>query len=95
LTRDPEKVGGLIHNLLRRLGYAGRLEKQSAVTLWPGVVGPKIAEETTALRIDDDTLVVKVTRAAWRQQLTFMKPDLLAKLESAVGKECIKDIRFI
>lgn len=94
-SRGPEKVGGLIQGLMKKLGITARLEKQSAVTMWAEVVGPKIAEETKALKIDGDTLVVKVSRAAWRQQLTFMKPDLLSKLESAVGKGCISDIRFI
>jgi predicted nucleic acid-binding Zn ribbon protein len=95
MAGEPEKIGGLISNLLSRLGFASRLEKQNAVTMWPNIVGPKIAEETKALRIDGETLVVKVARAAWRQQLTFMKEELLAKLESAVGKGSIKDIRFI
>jgi predicted nucleic acid-binding Zn ribbon protein len=103
-SQGPEKVGGLIQGLMQRLGFAARLEKESAVTMWAEVVGPKIAEETKALKIDGDTLVVKVSRAAWRQQLTFMKPDLLAKLDatlrlrsgsSATEEGCIKDIRFI
>jgi predicted nucleic acid-binding Zn ribbon protein len=80
---------------MQRLGITARLEKQSAVTAWAEVVGPKIAEETKALSIDGDVLVVKVNRAAWRQQLTFMKPDLLAKLESVIGKGRISDIKFI
>jgi len=91
----PEKVGGLIAGLMQRLGLSARLEKQSAVTMWAELIGPKLAEETKALRIDGDTLIVKVERAAWRQQLTFMKPDLVAKLESALGKGCVKDIKFI
>ena len=94
-SRGPIKIGGLIQSLLQRFGYAARLEKQSAVTLWPQIAGPKLAEETTALKIDGDTLVVKVERAAWRQQLTYMKPELLEKLKSTTGKECIRDIKFI
>jgi predicted nucleic acid-binding Zn ribbon protein len=94
-SRRPEQIGGLIQNLLSRLGFVARLEKQAAVTLWPQIVGPKIAEETTALRIDGETLVVKVSRAAWRQQLSFMKPDLLSKMQSEIGQGCITDIRFI
>ena len=91
---EPEKVGGLVGDLLQRLGLAERLSRQSAVTVWPEIAGPKIAEESVAVRIDGDTLVVKVHKAAWRQQLTFLKSELLAKLESKIGKG-VTDIRFI
>jgi len=94
LAFEPEKVGGLISGFLGRLGLAERLSRQSAVTAWAEIAGPKIAEETEAVRIDGETLVVKVHKAAWRQQLTFLKTELLAKLESKVGKG-VTDIRFI
>ena len=91
---EPEKVGGLIGGYLERLGLAERLSLQSAVVVWAEIAGPRIAEESEAVRIDGDTLIVKVYKAAWRQQLTFLKAELLAKLESKIGKG-VKDIRFI
>jgi predicted nucleic acid-binding Zn ribbon protein len=95
LAIEPEKIGSLIAGYLNGLGFAARLGKQEAVLHWGDLVGPRIAEETQALRIDGDTLVVKVNHAAWRQQLSFLKTELLAKLDLKLGKGCIKDIRFI
>lgn len=94
-TNDPEKIGGLILQALDKMGYAGRIHKQSAVTGWSEIVGEAISRETTALKIDGDTLVVKVHKAAWRQQLIFMKDELLTKIRSRLGEESIEDIRFI
>ena len=94
LVYEPEKVGGLINGYLDKLGLAGRLSKQTAIIAWPEIAGPKIAEETQAVRIDGETLVIKVHKAAWRQQLGFLKSELLTKLESKVGKG-VTDIRFI
>jgi predicted nucleic acid-binding Zn ribbon protein len=95
LAHEPEKIGGLISGYLAKLGYGERLNKQAAILQWPEIAGPKIATETMALRIDGDTLVVKVHKAAWRQQLSFLKSEMLAKLDSELGEGCIKDIRFI
>jgi hypothetical protein len=95
LAHEPIKIGGVIRGYLEHLGFSGRLGKQTAVLQWAEIAGPKIADETEALRIDGDTLVVKVSRAAWRQQLTFLKNDLLVRLESKLGKGVIEDIRFI
>jgi hypothetical protein len=95
LAREPEKIGGLITGYLDKLGFSARLGKQAAVLCWEEIVGSRIAQETQAVRIDGDTLIVKVTKAAWRQQLSFLKGELLAKLDTKFGKGCIKDIRFI
>jgi predicted nucleic acid-binding Zn ribbon protein len=95
LAREPEKLGGLISSFLGRLGVSERLNRQSAVILWPEIAGQKIAEETEAIRVDGDTLVVRVQKAAWRQQLSFLRMELVEKLNSKIGKGYIKDIRFI
>ena len=71
------------------------MKKQSAVEQWGEIVGEKIAIETKALKIDGDVLVVKVFKAAWRQQLIFLKDELLSKLETELGDERVKDIRFL
>ena len=71
------------------------MEKQSAVEKWSAIVGDKIAAETKALKIDGNVLVVKVHQAAWRQQLIFLKDELLAKLKSELGEGRIEDIRFL
>ena len=80
---------------IKKMGYADRLSKQNAVMRWAEIVGEVLAVETQAERIDGDTLIVKVHRPAWRQQLTFLKADLLAKVNSQIGEGSIKDIRFI
>ena len=95
MADEPMKIGGLIRGYLDGLGFANRLDKQTAVLQWADIAGPKIAEEAVALRIDGDTLVVRVGRAAWRQQLSFLKVELLGRMESRLGKGVIKDIRFI
>ena len=93
MSGEPQKIGGFILDTLNRMGFSGRLKKQEAVTRWSEIVGETIAAETEALRIDGDTLVVKVQKAAWRQQLIFLKDDLLGKIRKEIGED-IKDIRF-
>jgi len=95
LVDEPVRAGNLITDSLKQLGFAERLHKQSAVTSWPQIAGELIARESEAVGVDGDTLVVRVHQAAWRQQLCFLKNDLLAKIESNLGKGYLKDIRFI
>lgn len=95
MAGEPEKIGDSILKSLSKMGFSERLRKQEAVASWPEIAGSILAEQTEALRIDRDTLVVKVHEAAWRQQLIFLKDELLEKLRVKLGGELIKDIRFI
>ena len=95
LAKEPEKIGSLIQDSIAKMGYADRLRKQSAVLRWSEIAGSIIAAESEAVRVDGDTLVVKVHRAAWRQQLVFLKAEILAQIERKIGKGYIRDIRFI
>ena len=92
---EPSRIGGLILETLNRMGYSERLKRQSAVIGWSEIVGERIAQETRALKIDNKTLVVKVYKAAWRQQLIFLKDEILGKLENDLGEGVVEDIRFI
>jgi predicted nucleic acid-binding Zn ribbon protein len=93
--KEPEKIGNAILEALGKMGFTERLKRQSAVTKWPELVGETIAKETEALRIDGDTLVVRVYKAAWRQQLVYFKEELLAKLKAELGDDSVEDIRFV
>jgi predicted nucleic acid-binding Zn ribbon protein len=95
LSKDPEKIGLTILEALDRMGFSERLRKQEAVAAWGRIVGDVLAAETRALKIDGDTLVVKVHQAAWRQQLVFLKDDFLKKLSDELSEDTVKDIRFV
>lgn len=95
MVDEPVKIGNLITDSLNAMGFAERLHKQSAVTLWPQIAGELIARESQAVAVDGDTLIVRVRQAAWRQQLSFLKAELLTRIESNLGKGYLKDIRFI
>ena len=61
---------------------------------WEDVVGPTIAQNTRPEAIKGKLLLVNVSSAPWMQQLQFLKPELIEKLNEALGKEVVGDIRF-
>ena len=91
---NPKRLGDLIPALLEKLGLAQGLHDRQVVERWPEVVGPKIAEVTVAERIKDGKLWVSVSHPAWRNELTFMKRELIDRLNAAMGEEIVKDIIF-
>lgn len=92
--RKPQALGGILEDVLKRAGidaYRGlhRIWKQ-----WPDLVGPAIAENTKPTAIKGKYLLVNVSSAPWMQELQYLKPELIRKLNQAFEKEIVSDIRF-
>lgn len=93
--RKFRRVGSVLPQVLKGLKLDKVMAAQPAVTLWPKVAGPKIAEHTRAVGVDGRTLVVVVDSPAWIAQLRFLKPQLLRKVAGHAGKGLVGDIRFV
>jgi predicted nucleic acid-binding Zn ribbon protein len=62
---------------------------------WPQVVGAQIASVTEPLSISaDGTLWVRVSTAAWMNELSLLAPTLLKRLNDVPGRQPVKQLRF-
>lgn len=91
---SPEPVGAAIDTLTGQLGIARTLKQYNAITSWEEIVGEQIARVTKAQRIDNGVLYVSVATAPWRAELTMRKREILERINAAVAKGVVKDIRF-
>jgi predicted nucleic acid-binding Zn ribbon protein len=89
------KIGDLLKKALQSVGIAERIDKQMAVAFWAEIVGEKLAEKSTAVRVEKDVLKVKVDSAPWRNELVFFKEDILKKIAARIGEGKINDIYFM
>lgn len=61
---------------------------------WAKVVGDRIASQSTPLRVRDSILFVKVQNASWRNELVFLKGNIIQELNQSVKANVLKDIVF-
>jgi hypothetical protein len=61
---------------------------------WKEIVGEPIALQTQPRAIRNHILFIDVSHSTWMQQLQFLKPKLLEKINAFLGKPHIQDIRF-
>ena len=85
----------VLNTYLFKTGLDAGVNQQQAVNIWPKTVGKKIAENTTAQHLEHRVLIVRVASPIWAQELQFQKKEVLFKINSALGKNTIKDIRFV
>ena len=93
-SRKLEPVGSLFADMFKKLGLSEAVAEQRALQVWAGVVGEKVAAHAQAYSISDGVLLVLVDAHAWTQELTFLKPDILRRLNETLGSGIVKDIRF-
>lgn len=94
---SPTRVSEAIAGYLKKAGLAGRVAQADVVLAWPDLVGERIARHAQAESVTPDgTLFVHVRSAAWRQELSLMTPEIIARINAGRGKTGrIERIRWV
>jgi len=86
-------LGHIIEKSLDDLGLFQKARKYQVYVLWPRLVG-ELSKHAFPRRIDGDTLYVATSSSVWSQELTFMAPEILSKVNNALGGQYFREIRF-
>ncbi len=87
-------VGEALRKLTGTLGIAARLSEYDVITGWDRIVGEQIARVTTAERVEHGILYVAVRSAAWRNELSMRRMEILDLIHRSVGRKVVREIRF-
>lgn len=88
----PLAVADLLATALHGKPVEKRLQEGKVWLLWDGTVGPAIAAQARPTGFRDGVLTVTVASAPWMQQLTFLKRDIIARLNARLGCDLVRDI---
>jgi hypothetical protein len=89
-----DSFGNVLSGLAKRLGLESRLIELRLQHHWHEIVGEPMASHTWPAQIRFKKLYLIVRNSVWLQQLTFLKPTLLTKLQTASGAASITDLAF-
>jgi len=90
-----KSLGQVMSEMLQNYGIAQRVQEFQALNLWPEVAGQKIAAVTKARDVRDGRLYVEVSNSAWRNELYYLKAQIIEELNKKVGTKIIHDILFV
>lgn len=93
-TKQPNKFARVLSDLYGETGLEKAMSEYQAVKVWAEVVGAHIAKVSEVEKIVFGVLHIKVKNAAWRNELSFKKKDIIVHLNACIGKELVKDIVF-
>lgn len=89
---DEKPLKGLVDQMLRAYGLGDRLDEMSLVKSWEEIVGKMIANHTKDIYFNKGILYVKLDSSTLRQELSYVKSDLVQKMNQKAGKIMVKDI---
>ena len=91
-------LAAAITRAMRALGLDSDVAKADAMRAWTqvacAVIGPD-ATRTTALRMDEGTLVVAVPTAQWAAEIRLREEQLVAELATRAPRSGIAKIRSV
>lgn len=93
--RHPKKVepiGNTIRKILSARGLAGKLKEYRVFEIWDRAVGAGIAGHAQPASMRGRRLTVAVDSSVWMQQLSLLRPDIIEKLNDALGERAVESI---
>ncbi len=92
--RRPQKIRSILEGTLKSLEIDVPLKSYSILGAWKEIVGESVALHTQPRTIRNRILFIDASHPTWIQQLQFLKPTLLEKINNFLGEPHIQDIRF-
>ncbi len=88
------RIGNILNGSIggMRTGADGDMAKIWA--LWRSAVGDAIAQNARPSGFKGSLLLINVSNSAWLQHLTFLKSEIIGKLNKALNAERVKELKF-
>jgi predicted nucleic acid-binding Zn ribbon protein len=87
-----QKLNAVIGDALKEFGLEKKARSYAVITNWAEIVGEKVAEITTPMKLEKGVLTVQVQSPVWKYELTMRKQEILNKIAAKHGPYEVKEI---
>ena len=91
---QTRSMGSALQQAIEQHGLERGMVEQRLLQQWEALVGPAIAAHATPQRLRAGVLWLKVGEAAWRQELSLMRRELIAKINTWAGDDIVTELRL-
>jgi predicted nucleic acid-binding Zn ribbon protein len=93
-TDSPQPLGDVLQDVIDRLGMRDKIDEARVVETWATIAGDRVNAVTESVWMKGDTLFVKISSAAWRQELHMNRRAWRDRLNDALGRDIVGEIMF-
>ena len=91
--RAPRSLSTALEHVARDVAPDTVLARVQAA--WPGVAGDRLAQAAAPVSERDGVVTLACESGVWAQELDLLGPDLLHRLEEALGARSVTKFRFV
>ncbi len=84
-----------LQEAFQSLGLTDVARRLTIGRAWRQAVGEQIANRTEPDSFRRGVLIVKAASAAWQNELVFLREDIIAKVNAALGGEMVKELKVV
>ncbi|HEV8564861.1 MAG TPA: DUF721 domain-containing protein [Actinomycetota bacterium] len=92
---DPAPIGEIVDGLLREPLFARGLQVGRLASMWPDVVGERLARATAPASFEDGVLTVAATDSVWGAQASFLHEEIRHKANEALGSDAVSRVHVV
>jgi len=89
---EPPAIRELMDEFMSRKRFSFRMSRMLLPQRWAEIAGEAIARNARPVKIEKKKLFLTVSNAAWMSELSYLKADLIEKINSMAGGSFIEDI---
>jgi len=93
-SNSPRRLGDVLQEVIERLDVGDEIDEARVIDTWAAVAGNDINSVTESAWLKGSTLYVKITSAAWRQELHMNRRKWRDRLNGALDAELVEEIVF-
>ncbi len=91
----PKQASESIFDVLQKMGLTDQVRRLRIAQAWNEAVGPEIAARTQPVTFNRGVLVVRSASAAWQNELTFLKAEIIERLNAALDSLTVRDLKVV
>lgn len=90
--QNDQSLGDALRGMANELGLRPKLDELDAISAWDHVAGGMIAKHTRSIKLRSSRLYIAVDSAPLKQELSYRKEDLVARLNERLGRTVVEQI---
>jgi predicted nucleic acid-binding Zn ribbon protein len=93
-SNDFVQIGSILGDALNKFRADSDLELTGVFAIWKNLFGEAVANNSKPAGFKGKILIIHVSSPVWIQELQYYKKDMIMKINDALGKELVCDIKF-
>ncbi len=89
---DSYSVKEIMQRFIKENNLSKGMQKIKAEEIWNQMMGPGVANHTSAVKLQNKTLIVHLTSAVLREELSYGKEKIIKMINEEFGDEIVSKL---